>query len=226
MPRCAAGDTFFGLPGLRRTPLASLFLGCFAFGLIFTVASFALGAFGGPDLQLSDYGHGDGGGPGGSSDPGAHLSPFSLSTISAFVTWFGAAGWLLTRYSTLTAALVFLVASAAGLAGGAIVFLVIARYLFPRLTVMRPADYVEQGVVGHLASPIREGGTGEVVYLLGGARRVDSARTLHGEALERGTEVVIHKVERGIAWVEKWDEFARANQLPAGDRAAPQTGES
>ena len=214
--------------------MASLFLGCFAFGLIFTVASFMLGAFGsGHDLHLHDFaggqGHGGAGGPGshGPGHEGAHVSPFNLSTLSAFVTWFGAAGWLLTRYSTLAAALIVLVASAAGIVGGGIVFLVIARYVMPRLTTMRPQDYREQGVVGRLTSPIlANGGTGEVVYMLGGSRRVDGARTLSGEALEKGIEVVIHRVERGIAYVERWDEFARMNQLPAGDAIAPRSGES
>jgi hypothetical protein len=96
----------------------------------------------------------------------------------------------------------------------------------PRLSVMRPEDYREQGVLGRLTSSIRAGGVGEVVYTLGGARRVDGAKSVGGEPLDKGTEVVIHRVERGIAYVERWDEFARMNQLPAGDAIAPRSGES
>lgn len=215
----------------------SLFLGCFAFGLIFTVASFVLGALGGHDFHLPHVGgHGFGHGGGHGAGHGAHgahggahgetLSPFNLSTISAFVTWFGGAGWLLTRYSSFTAAVIMLAATASGVVGGGTVFVALSRLIMRRLTVMRPEDYREQGVVGRLTSPIRAGGTGEVVYTLGGSRRVDGARTLDGQALGRGTEVIIHRVEHGIAFVERWDDFARNNQLPAGDSAAVPPGES
>jgi hypothetical protein len=49
---------------------------------------------------------------------------------------------------------------------------------------------------------------------------VDGARSASGEALPRGTEVVILKVERGIALVERWDKFADQHQLPRGDSSA------
>jgi len=200
--------------------VSTLFLGCFAFGLIFAVASFVLGAFGsGHHLHLPQFDAQHGGGHGGAhGDDGAHVSPFNLSTISAFVTWFGGAGWLLTRYSSFTALLITLIASVAGTVGGGIVFVTLSRFIFPRLTVMRPADYQVNGVVGRLASAIRagDGGTGEVVYSLAGARRVDGARSVTGEALDKGTEVVILRVEKGIAYVQRWDQFASQNQLPVG----------
>ena len=196
--------------------MSSLFLGCFAFGLIFTVASFVLGALGGHNVHLPQlFGHHGGAGTGGHG-PGAgqSLSPFNLSTIAAFVTWFGAAGWLLNRYSSFTAVTIMIAATASGIAGGGIVFVTLSRLILRRLTVMKPEDYREAGTIGRLTSPIREGGTGEVVYTLGGTSRVDGARTLDGRPLERGTEVIIHRVERGIAYVEPWQEFARSHQLP------------
>lgn len=222
--------------------MTTFFLGCFGFGLIFTVASFLLGALGGahhlhiPGLHLEVGGHGgaDGagahaGGAGGAHaamhGAGAHgggsqsaqLSPFNFSTISAFLTWFGGAGYLLTRYSGFTAVLTLAVAGAAGLAGGGIIFVTLGRLVLPRLTEMRPEDYQLQGTVARVASAIGAGGTGEVVYTLAGTRRVDGARSVSGEALERGAEVVILRVERGIAYVERWDKFADKHQLPPGD---------
>ena len=203
--------------------METLFLGCFAFGLIFTVASFGVGALGadhgihlpGGDAHAGGAGHADHG----------HVSPFNLSVISAFLAWFGGAGWLLTKYSSLAALATTLVASAAGVVGGGIVFLVLSRYVLPRLTTMRDADYRIEGVAGKITSPIREGGTGEVVYTLAGARRVDGARSVGGDAIEQGAEVVIHRIEKGIAYVQRWDQFARDNQLPAGDTAAPKNGD-
>jgi hypothetical protein len=213
--------------------VASFFLGCFAFGLAFTVASFLLGAFGGghgfhiPGLDGIVGGHGgDAGGDAGADHHGAGISPFNLSTISAFLTWFGGAGYLLVRYSSFTGTLIVVFSTAAGLVGGGIIFVTLARYVAPRLTEMRPEDYQVAGTAARVSSPIRAGGTGEIVYTLAGTRRSDGARSVSGEALERGAEVVILRVERGIAYVERWDSFARRLGLPPGDAdpAKPEIG--
>jgi len=229
--------------------MASFFLGCFAFGLIFTVASFLLGAFGSAHLHLPGLhvdggdvggvhaGHFDAAGTGSGHGAGAAvdhaaghhaatISPFNVSTISAFITWFGGAGWLLARYSGLTALAVTAAASVAGLVGGGIVFVTLARFVFPRLTVMRPEDYRIEGTLGHVTSPLAAGGTGEIVYSLGGTQHVDGARSVAGEAIERGAEVVILKLEGGIAYVERWDRFAARNQLPSGPPSDPNVGAS
>jgi hypothetical protein len=198
----------------------SFYLGCFAFGLLFTVASFLLGALGsGHHLHLPglDFDLG-----GDSGHHGAHVSPFNLSTVSAFLAWFGGAGYLLTRYSTFTTAAILLVATVAGTIGGGIIFLTLVKFVLPRLTVMRSEDYRVEGTVARVTSGIGAGGTGEIVYSLGGTKRSDGARSAKGEALERGTEVIIMKMEKGIAYVERWDEFADQNQLPRGDIGSAQ----
>jgi membrane protein implicated in regulation of membrane protease activity len=217
--------------------VASFFLGCFAFGLIFTVASFLLGAFGGdhglhiPGLDGLFGGDGADGAAGGAIDGGVDqhadtLSPFNLSTISAFLTWFGGAGYVLERYSSIAAVLIVTLATAAGVVGGGAIFLTLTRYVLPRLSEMRAEDYRLPGTVARVSSPIRAGGTGEIVYTLGGTRHADGARCESGEALEQGTEVVILRVERGIAYVERWESYARQLDLPPGDAgpAKPEIG--
>src|SRR5205823_5764793 len=94
-----------GLP--TRTRVTSLFLACFAFGLIFTVVSFLLGMLGGTNIHvpgLTIHLGTSGGAPAhhdasGGHGSGVHVSPFNVSTLSAFLTWFGGAGYLLSRYS-------------------------------------------------------------------------------------------------------------------------------
>ena len=54
---------------------------------------------------------------------------------------------------------------------------------------------------------IRENGTGEVIFRSAGVRRCAGARSEDGTAIEKGTEVVIERYEKGIAYVKKWDEF-------------------
>ncbi len=202
--------------------MTSFFLGCFAFGLIFTVASFLLGALGSGHVHLPFHVHVDHAGHGGESPA---LSFFNVSTISAFLTWFGGAGYLLSRYSSLTAVVVVALSGLAGLAGGGIIFVTLSKYVYPRLTEMKSEDYQLPGTVARITSPIRAGGTGEIVYTLAGTLRSDGARAVSGEALERGTEVVIVRVERGIAWVERWDSYARRNDLPP-DEPGPALPES
>jgi hypothetical protein len=70
-------------------------------------------------------------------------------------------------------------------------------------------------MVARVSSTIRAGGTGEIVYTLGGTRHVDGARSVTSEALERGTQVVILRIEKGIAYVDRWTTFAEAHSLPA-----------
>jgi membrane protein implicated in regulation of membrane protease activity len=88
--------------------------------------------------------------------------------------------------------------------------------LLPRLTVMQPEDYRLEGAVANVTAAIRPGGTGEIVLRLGGSQRIESARGLTDDALDKGTEVVIHHVTGGIAYVERWDKFAEQNALPPG----------
>ncbi len=198
--------------------MEGLYLFTFAFGVIFSVASFALGAFGGGHgvhlHGLDLHGAGHGGGAGGHD---AHISPFSVSTISAFLAWFGGAGYLLTRFTHLTAVLDLLLAAGVGLVGGGIIFVAIGRYVLPRLTELREEDFQVQGSVGHLSVSIPAGAVGEIVFWLGGVQQVDGARSVSGEAIERGTEVVVLRREKGIAYVERWDKFASGNQLPPGE---------
>ena len=48
-------------------------------------------------------------------------------SIMVFLCWFGAAGYLLTRYGTLVASVVFTLAAVCGVLGGAVVFWFLAK---------------------------------------------------------------------------------------------------
>jgi hypothetical protein len=53
-----------------------------------------------------------------------------------------------------------------------------------------------------------------MIFTQDGARRAASIRSDTGSAIERGTEVVVTRYERGIAYVRRWDELA-ADVQPA-----------
>jgi hypothetical protein len=63
-------------------------------------------------------------------------------------------------------------------------------------------------VLGKVSSPIREGGTGEIVYSQMGTRRVCGGRSDDGSAIAQGTEVVVTRYEKGIAYVRLWSEMS------------------
>jgi len=136
------------------------------------------------------------------------VSPFTPPTRAAFLAWFGGTGYLLTRFSTLWVGLGLIVSAVSGLAGGGIIFLFLTRVLISEEESMDPADYEMVGALGKLSVPIREGGTGELIYSQAGTRRVCGARSEDGSAMAKGAEVVVTRYEKGIAYVRLWSEMS------------------
>ena len=196
--------------------MATFYLICFVVGLAFSVLSLLGGGHVFARLHLPAHWHfprgavGHGGAhPGAPHAAGAAVSHFNFFTLMAFLAWFGGAGYLLTRYSGFWFLLALGLASVSGLAGASIVFWFFAKVLLAHETYLDPADYDLVGSIGHIGSPIREGGTGEIIFPLAGARRVMGARSEDGRALGRGSEVVITRCDRGLAYVRLWDELTK-----------------
>jgi membrane protein implicated in regulation of membrane protease activity len=138
----------------------------------------------------------------------AQISPFNLITLTAFLAWFGGTGYLLTRHSAMWFWTALAVALLSGTGGAAIIYLFLSRVLSSPDEALDPADYEMVGVLGRLSMPIREGGTGELIYSQAGTRRVCGARAEDGSAISKTTEVVVTRYERGIAYVRPWSEIA------------------
>ena len=135
------------------------------------------------------------------------LSFLNPSAVLTFLTWFGGAGFILRNYYGAVAMLSLALAALAGVVGASLVVVFMLKVLLPHQTVMRQADYDPVGSLGRVSVPIRADGVGEVIYTRGGTRRSAGARSFDGRALERGAEVVIAKYERGVAYVQPWEEF-------------------
>ena len=215
----------------------TFFLACFAFGALFTLASLVLG-FGGHGAAHASHGHADahefghhvhsaGHAAPPEATPDAHASHAALdlpwlnaSSVVGGLTWFGAAGLLLTRLGDLALPAVVLGAVIAGAIG----WYLVARFLGFVLSgerEMDPRDYRLEGTVGTVTVGIPEGGTGEILFTKAGARRSEAARALENASIPRGTEVVITSYARGFATVQPWTEF-----LAARDATAAQTREA
>lgn len=181
----------------------SIYLTCFFAGLLLTLASLF---FGGHAIHVSLPGHinfamgGHGAGK-------AHASPFNIVSLMMFLTWFGAAGYIMTRYRSATGAMALTIAIAAGFAGGAAMYIFLARVLIANEHPLVNSDFEMTGVLGRLSAPIRADGTGELIYSQQGTRRSCGARSEDGVAIDRGTEVVVMRYEKGIAYVKRFDDL-------------------
>jgi hypothetical protein len=209
----------------------TVFLGCFLFGLVFSAASFVLafagahGAHGQGDghhlpLPGPGHGHADGGighghaasghGAAGGHDGRQPAVAVNFSAVVAFLAWFGAGGYALSRLGA-PLALALAVAVLAGLAGG----YMIARFMAAVRAgerVMDPTEYRLVGTLARVTVGIPADGVGEVVFTKVGTRRSEAARAARGRAIPRQTEVVITGYERGVATVEPWESFVNGGQ--------------
>ena len=202
---------------------ADFYLICFAVGFLLSAISFLAG---GLHWHLPHFphagGHFGGGNGGAGHAPVAHgnggngtaahhghyaqVSPLNFITLTAFLAWFGGTGFLITRFSSLWFALGLLLSVVAGLFGAGVVFLFLTRVLISREENMDAADYEMAGVLGRVSMPIRENGTGEIIYSQAGTRRTCGARSEDGGALEKGVEIMVSRYDRGIAYVKRWED--------------------
>jgi membrane protein implicated in regulation of membrane protease activity len=189
---------------------ADFYLFCFIVGFALSAISVLGGFLHIPGLHHArHHAHVRMGQRGGTS---AQISPVNISTVTAFLAWFGAVGYLLTRFSSLWIWFGFLLALAGGLFGGSIVFYFFVKVLLAHDKALDPADYDMIGVYGQLTSAIREDGTGEMSFSQAGIRRSTAARSETGTAIAKGTEVVITKYDKGIAYVRPWEDLADSKE--------------
>jgi hypothetical protein len=130
----------------------------------------------------------------------------NMSSFLAFLTWFGAVGYLLTAKVGLPAFVALPPAFAAGLGAALLIGWFLVKVMAGE-RVMDPRDFQLPGTYGRVTVRIPAGGVGEVQFSKGGVWRGEAARSLSGQALARGTEVVIIRYGHGVADVLTLDEF-------------------
>ncbi len=188
------------------------FLICFAVGLMFSIVSFLAGS---AHLHLPHFHIHVGGGHapltpkvGGR----AGVGPVNVGTVAAFLAWFGGVGYLLAHYSSIWIYGALAIAACFGFCGAAILFFFLTRVLMRRDESLDPADYDMVGVLGKITGSIRASGTGEMMFSQAGARKAAPVRSEDGEAIPIGSEVIVTKYERGVAYVRRWEELAKSSK--------------
>jgi hypothetical protein len=130
---------------------------------------------------------------------------FNLASIAAFGVAFGLTGYLVDRYTDASWMLALVTALLAGGAGLALQSLLIARWAIPsaRADDMDPR-YLLQGTLAKVTQAPADSRTGALVYVLDGHECTLPVRSLDGAAFALGAEVVIDRVEDGVAFAESW----------------------
>ena len=185
--------------------MTTLFAVCFLVGLGLSVVSFVSGL---DRINVFDHmfshGHHMHALKAGHHHASGRVSAFNAAALTAFLAWFGGTGTVLEQVTRWTEGAVVGAAATAGIIGGSVV----NRFLRMLMSREKPLEHTSVvGSIGRVTSPIREGGTGEIVFVVNGTRKVAAARADHGAAIDRGEEVIVMRHDRGIAYVTTWKEL-------------------
>ena len=141
---------------------------------------------------------------------GAQVPVWNAFSLTAFLCWFGGVGYLLERFSVLGGALILLAAAGAGAMGAVSISWLIFRILLPRERVMTREETEMEGLIARVSDGVRAlDGVGEILFSQSGTFRSAAARSEDGIAIARGTEVVVLRYQRGIAYVRPIHELTR-----------------
>lgn len=207
-----------------------IYLLCFAVGALWSLATLLLGSFHLGHSGSAHLGHGHSHVAHGHAHAGKAFthdiswlgSLINPTCAAAFLTWFGGIGYLLTRHSGLGFWIDLALAIAVGLCGAWLLAAFLC-FLESREQPLNPADYEMTGVFGHVSSAIRPDGVGEVIYLRDGARKLVPARSDDAIKIERGSEVIVTRYEKGIAYVRTWDAMTQSARLRRPDALQKET---
>ena len=188
--------------------MITLFLVCFFVGLILSLLSVFAGT-GRLHIGHLHVGHvATHGRVQGSTGHG--LTFLNGFTLPAFLCWFGGIGYLLFRFSPMITPLILVLAGIAGIVIAAVFYALLAKFVLPAERVLTAEDTRMDGVVARVSSEIRASdGIGEILFSQTGTRRSAAARSETGRSIPRGTEVVVLRYDRGIAYVSPLAELTQ-----------------
>jgi membrane protein implicated in regulation of membrane protease activity len=139
-------------------------------------------------------------------DPASEPSPlFNVASLAAFTVGTGLTAYLVARHTDLPLAAEIVIAVAAGSLLLALQSLLLARWAIPSARAEQVDHrYLLQGTIGRVTHEIPAGGRGMMRYELDEQTYDLAAQSVDGKAMAAGSEVVIDRVEDGVAHVESW----------------------
>lgn len=141
---------------------------------------------------------------------GAWVKYLNLPTAGAAAALFGIVGYPLAKYSSLSIPAMLAIAGASAAAAAALMVAIIAGWAVPSAALhVEDPRYALQGHPARVSQSITTTHAGEIFFEHDGARRTVPALGLEGAAISVGTEVVIERIEDGVAHVELWSNIER-----------------
>lgn len=129
---------------------------------------------------------------------------FNLPAIAAFAVGFGAAGYPLVTRSRLPSWAILLISIGSGALAITGMITLLAQWAL-RDAGPPSAQHEEiQGQLAVVSQEIAAGSTGEITYEILGRELRIPARGLTERPMFVGAEVVIDRIENGMAFVEEW----------------------
>ncbi len=130
---------------------------------------------------------------------------FNLPAVAAFAVGFGAVGYPLASRTRLPTWAVLVIASASGaLAISGMITLLAQWALRGASTHLLSDEHEIQGQLAIVTREISASTPGEIAYQDVGKEIRVLARGLNAKLLPMGAEVVIDRIEDGVAFVEEW----------------------
>jgi membrane protein implicated in regulation of membrane protease activity len=172
----------------------ALYLASFLLGLLFGVRAMLVGVE--RDTSGAPY----------PAAPTRELrASLSLPLLAGFATVFGISGYLLARYSQLGVGAQVGVAAVLGALFAVAMATMVLKWAIPSARdEVVDERYLLQGSPARVVRAIGADAAGTVEYDAGGTQVVSEARSFDNSPIEPGTEVVIERVEGGVAYVERW----------------------
>lgn len=147
---------------------------------------------------------------------GRWVKYFNLPTVGTAAVLFGLVGYPLAKYTSLHLGAMVAIAVAAAVAGGAGMVGIIAGWAVPSAARDVPDErYVLQGHLARVTRPIEVSANGEIAFEVEGRRQIATAASLDGTSIAVDAEVVIERLEDGVAYVERWATIAKQLELPS-----------
>ena len=129
---------------------------------------------------------------------------FNLPVIAAFAVGFGAAGYPLISRSRLPSWAILLIALASGGLAISGMITLLARWALRNAGHPSAENDEIQGQLAVVSREIGSGGAGEITYEHLGQQLRIPALSLGERPMSVGADVVIDRIDNGIAFVEEW----------------------
>ena len=141
---------------------------------------------------------------------GPWVKYLNLPTAGAAAALFGIVGYPLAKYSSLGTIAMLAIAGASAAAAAAAMVAIIAGWAVPSAALhAEDPRFALQGHPARVSQSISGEEAGEITFEHDGTRQIVPAVGLEGAAIAAGSEVVIERIEDGIAHVELWSNIER-----------------